>query len=734
MNSASYLCALLLMAVSIRTGNAFVTPGNKQQQWRQPQPWTAASSRSLQPLALFRRGKSDKEDSDDDPKSDGNEKRSFFSLFGQKEPTEEENKKETPSSDPPPPLTVATVVKESPAPVRAPLPRESLSPQARAVELRAVAEKLRLEAERMDAELTLNKITRLERKLAYAKSKETKGEGGDLESSVEDLQRELAILSNKMLETPKAPSTFTAPKPASVTNNADRKGPMEATPAPLPVSPAPLAPPSQSKETSQSKESLSPGAERAASLRVQAEKMRLEALRMDTELTLNKIDRLERKLASAKIKETKGEGGDLESSVEDLQRELEILASKMRGEETPKQSATITAPKPASATRELSRMDAADRKGPSDKMQNIIEPFSETAFQETKDSIKDGPSFLIKTLATQVGMDFNEVRDVNTTELALRLDKMNRLDFSYSDLPRPTFSQKDIDNKKELLKELKKQGVVDKRLLEAAKGDDTELALLSLEQDYYSGMSREWLDTDIVKIMQGEEWLKPMVDMINKTVVDTTIETLYPQCMRKEGQTPTMPQMQQLVTDVLPKVSFLPNSKPEPVEGGYIIRGTNNNENGDALIEAIDKQLAKSSLGEKMTVLFTNDFTIFGTENVEDIDFEEAPILYVTGPDVVREPRQILLSVVSAVGIASAWYLSIYPFLLNPALSQRVEQDMALVDASMAPDLSWLTDLSIPLFYTFFGIQLLHDFAHLAVAQSYGVSYFPGYRALFVND
>jgi hypothetical protein len=417
-----------------------------------------------------------------------------------------------------------------------------------------------------------------------------------------------------------------------------------------------------------------------------------------------------------------------------LRRELEILASKMNGE-TPKASATITAPKPAMETKERSRTDTAaekgrsstdaDKKGPSDKMQSIIEPFSETAFQETKDAIKDGPSFMIKTLATQVGMKFDDVGDVNTTELAFRLDKMNRLDFSYSDLPRPTFSQKDIDRKKELLKELKKQGVVDKRLLEGSNGDDTELALLSLEQDYYSGMNTDWKDTDIVKIIQGEEWLKPVVDMINKTAVDNTIETLYPQCMRKEGQIPTMPQMQQLIADVLPKASFSATSKPEPVEGGYIIRGTNKNENGDALIEAIDKQLAKTSLGEKMTVLFTNDFTIFGSENVEDIDFEEAPILYVTGPDVVREPRRILLSVVSALGIATSWYLSIYPFLLNPALSLRVEQDLALVDANMAPDLSWLTDLSIPLFYTFFGIQLLHDFAHQAVAKSYGVSLCP---------
>jgi hypothetical protein len=568
----------------------------------------AAARTPLQPLALFGRGKSEKEGGDsNDPKDASNEKRPFYARFGRKEAPAKEGEEGTLASDTPP------------APNASAMATETLVPE----------------------------------------------------------------------------------------------------PDPVPSRPAPWAPPVSS---SASKESLSPAA-KATALRAQAEKMRLEAERMDVELTLKKITKLERELTYAKAKENKGEGADLNSSVAELRRELEILANKMNGEAPPKASATVAARRPVVEMKERAvgtNTITSVEKGPSEKMQKIVEPFSETGFQETKDAIKDGPAFLIKTLATQVGIEFNDVKEVNTTELALRLDKMNRLD--YSDLPRPTFSQKDIDRKMEMMKELKKKGVVDKRLLEGAKDNDTELALLSLEQDYYSGMNTDWSDTKIAKIIQGEDWLKPVLDMVNKTVVDSTIESLYPQCMRKEGQTPTMPQMQQLIADVLPKASFEATSKPEPVEGGYVIRGTNKLENGDLLIEAIDKLLTKSTLGEKMTVLYTNDFTIFGKENLDEIDFEEAPILYVTGPDVVREPRRILLSVVSALGIASAWYLSIYPFLLNPALSQRVEQDLALVDASMSPDLSWLTDLSIPLFYTFFGIQLLHDFAHQAVASSYGVS------------
>ena len=462
-------------------------------------------------------------------------------------------------------------------------------------------------------------------------------------------------------------------------------------------------------------------ASRAAALRAQAAKTRLEAERLDAELTLRKIERLEKELVSAKAKgSTKGNG-----SIKDLQRDMELLQRKMAGEDEPPVVAAKKAA-PAQAKKQiLSSVGAIEQERVSGKIETnaLIEPFSDMNFLEIKEMMEQSPSFMVKTLATQVELEFDTVDDINRTELALRVDKLNRLDFSYSNLPKPSFTEQEIDEKRKEMEVLQKKKMVDRRLLDGAKGNDTELAILALEQKYFSGSS-EVGEEEFFKIVKGEQWLQPVMEMINKTSVDSAIETLYPPCMRKEGQNPTMAQVQQLLTDVLPKSSFLASSKPEPVEGGYIIRGTNKAKDGDALIEAIDKQLSKTSLGEKMTVLFVNDFTIFANEEeMEMFDFDDpASILYITGPDIVREPRRVLLSIVSALGIATSWYLSLYPFLLNPTLSQRVEQDIALVDANMAPDLSWLTDLSLPLFYTFFGIQLLHDFGHRAVASSYGVS------------
>jgi len=53
---------------------------------------------------------------------------------------------------------------------------------------------------------------------------------------------------------------------------------------------------------------------------------------------------------------------------------------------------------------------------------------------------------------------------------------------------------------------------------------------------------------------------------------------------------------------------------------------------------------------------------------------------------------------------------------------KRAEEQMQLTDANMAYDLTWLTDMSLPLFATFVVIQLAHEVGHRVVAAAYGVS------------
>jgi len=267
--------------------------------------------------------------------------------------------------------------------------------------------------------------------------------------------------------------------------------------------------------------------------------------------------------------------------------------------------------------------------------------------------------------------------------------------------------------------------------LERANGNATQLALYALEYDYFINESSERL----LSLPIGEITPEFLQDLVNQTSGEMAFSALYPKCTRKEGEEPTISQVEALINTVLPQAKFSSSSKPQKVAGGYIVSGTHKYENGDALIDAIDRELAKSSLADKMTIVYTPNYAsgleamnIFN-ENVESLEFlemtaediEQEPVLYITGPNIVRDTNRLGLTITSILGLATSWYLSIYPFLLNDAIGKRVDQELELLDASMQPDLTWLTDLSFPLFVTFIGLQLVHELAHRAVAGANGV-------------
>jgi hypothetical protein len=435
--------------------------------------------------------------------------------------------------------------------------------------------------------------------------------------------------------------------------------------------------------------------ETAKRLKAQAERIRLEAERMDAQLTLDKIERLEKELVRARKKH---------EGVEELQKEMLDLQAKMRGE----------APKPrvAPPRQNISKTVVLQ----STKTTQPSEPVSDENLKKYLQEWKKAPAFSKKLLAGMVGL-YGDVEDVNATEVALRMEMRDRSDYSFIEGPMPTFTTEELNK-------VKKNPFFKLRMASETASED-EVARKFLEDEYYT----ELLATQYGATLMGDEsnaFLEGLdFEMRNMTELDTITESLFPAATRKEGETPTMAQAMILTTDILPKAGFNPSGKPEQVSGGFLIRGTNKLSDNDKLIEAIDALVAKSQLENKLSVFYIKDYTIFTLDQMESPNFAPAdadPILLVTGPNVAREPRRLLYSSVSAVGIASSWYLSIYPFLLNPDLMKRAEEQMQLADANMAYDLTWLTELSLPLFATFMGIQLAHEVGHRAVAAAYGVS------------
>jgi hypothetical protein len=520
--------------------------------------------------------------------------------------------------------------------------------------------------------------------------------------------------------------------------------------------------------------------EQAQKLRAEAEKARLEAERMDAELTLRKIEKLERELAAAANKSS-----DKNKNTDQLQSELNALLLKVRGEQ--RKSETTSRSTTADTVSSSSTTSSSSSPPPEPLWPKFVDPYDSEEYETIVKAVEVLPEFIRTAMALQVEINVDDITNnnnnnnnnkVNVTELATRFYQMRRGDFSFSSKPPPQFTERQIQDMVRTVQIAKKEAAevkasqendgststpfplpksklfADKNLniVDATSLDDLtdigvqifledqrfenvderDFARLVLEYNYYTEVTEDQLEVKSEKIMKqlaSEPWMKPFVSNgVIMTALDGSIDTLYPKCTTKKDKDgpkqPTEAQVQQLVSDILPKAGFKTTAKVESVLGGYIVRGTSSTANGDELIAKIDKAMERSSLQDKMTVLYSPDFTVFTDEEaLEGFDLDDQPpILFITAPEICRESKPIQLSIVTGLGIATSWYLSLYPFLLNPDIAARVDEQLALVDAGMTPDMGWLTDYSFPLFATFIGIQLAHELGHIVVAGANGVS------------
>ncbi len=517
-------------------------------------------------------------------------------------------------------------------------------------------------------------------------------------------------------------------------------------------------------------------------LKLMAERARLEAERLDAELTLAKIEKLEQQLVKSK-KESEGDSDSDRDVVDDLQYQLDVLKAKLNGDPAPVRKATAQAPVVSQAsTVSVEEASTASKDEPVirvavekkevevarsgmleiddakvlERAKHIAESNSDIFSTASKADMDESPEFILMAIAPFFDLKVERNKKVDRVELARRGKMLEEFDYSFFEREPPSFDKSAIRRKKleilaegqdktefvDFMNEFMEGGkaCVTQNMIEKANGNTTQLALYSLEYEYYVFDNMDNIigniENDLSSILSNQ----------------TYFSSMYPKCVNDRGQNkgddyvseePTEAQIEVLSKTILPAVKFSSSSKPQKVPGGYVIKGSHKFDDGDALIQAIDDEIAKSrpNLQDQLTVLYTpsygpmNDSDLQDMENIANMDMNtimadpdvldmfagSEPILYITGPNIVRDSNPVALAFTSALGLATSWYLSVYPFLLNTQIANRIDADLQLVEANLQPDLSYLTDLSIPLFLSFIGIQLVHEVAHSLTAMAKGV-------------
>lgn len=500
----------------------------------------------------------------------------------------------------------------------------------------------------------------------------------------------------------------------------------------------------------------------AEQLRAQAARIRLEAEKRTVELTLEKIEKLNTQLELMKTKEDV-DAKSQKSLEEELLRLKSQLITNDKGEIKP-----VAPPAPfVSKVSAPVEIDTSVQSQPITVTKSVL---SSEALEERVQKFNEAPEFMRILVAKIAGFGVDEktpgaVNRLNATDIVLKLyddnigyeDIIRTSDFtdesereearkmlerayeqSGDDGDKPKFTKEQIQEKVEELDQIPTflKNIYSKEF------NDTDMALMLLEEEYndknkkggFFGMFGDNQKGDIGK--DGERMdvgdsgafsrLFSPDDALNGTAagkkggdLSFMIESLYPKSTRKEDETPDKRLVDAFLNDVVASTnSFIPSSQPMPVPGGYIVRGTNKCSSGGELIDKLDKRVATDArLREKITFFLLKDPFPDPEDGLVD-PFNWPQVLFIAGPNVARDPEVILRTIITALGIATTWYGSIYPFLSNSNLLDKANEAMDLSDAGMPVDMSWLSDMSIPLFLTFIALQLVHEVAHLAVANS----------------
>jgi hypothetical protein len=196
-----------------------------------------------------------------------------------------------------------------------------------------------------------------------------------------------------------------------------------------------------------------------------------------------------------------------------------------------------------------------------------------------------------------------------------------------------------------------------------------------------------------------------------KTVEEVRSENLIKQHLgrttRKDGKSASPQDLETLVTTLAKDKSiFVSNGKPEPIPGGYLIRGKPIKKTGKDVIEALDAKLPTDWVAQ---VSYMPDFTI-----EPDIQNPVAePVLVLLNNDFSPEVNKWLLSLSNLAGVVTTFLFGVGVYAGNDAVTAHLNDLNAISDTS---GVGWFNGMLAEVLIPIAIIQILHELGHLLVA------------------
>jgi hypothetical protein len=155
---------------------------------------------------------------------------------------------------------------------------------------------------------------------------------------------------------------------------------------------------------------------------------------------------------------------------------------------------------------------------------------------------------------------------------------------------------------------------------------------------------------------------------------------------------------------------FQLRGSPEPIPGGYLVRGTNLKPTPKELIAALDAKLPPNW---ECQVSYMPDVTRTGLDKEEEGPIEN--VLVLLNKDFEQDPfSKVVIQVGTAVALATSFIFGVNIFANNVNVASELSDKTALGDVS---GFDWINGQVFEALLPLAIVQLLHELGHFLISK-----------------
>jgi len=415
------------------------------------------------------------------------------------------------------------------------------------------------------------------------------------------------------------------------------------------------------------------------SLKDQATRARLEAEKMQVDLTFRKISDLEDKLSKNGL--NSDESASIQMNIDKLKKILDPDYIKVEKKPAPvPRDSQVGKSKDNAENKEVGLISFTEEEGEAIKLWASLTDHKRRVFSV----ILEGSDLDWADAETFVRIIWRRNKDARNVladpENALWTMFTNGDDSAFLSMLEIENSVFDVEALAELSTDTLEKRLKNVRNIVYGLGR-ISAAIKEDPESVQEGASVEELQLQVLEEMEA---LMAMETLVNKGVNDDDVQMwtdpnnrpifkILPDSMRKPGKEPSQDDVDIIFNNLISLKVFRPDSRPQKVPGGFIIRGdVENQANGDSIISSLDDIIEKCALQTKVQCYYILDPFPPNREEIdsalsrafEEMDesildgFEKAVILVAssdTAPEFTWKERALA----SSVGVACISYFSV---------------------------------------------------------------------------